>query len=251
MPLPLEVVPGSILTLQTAGGTLNWNPHLHGLLAGGGFTPEGEFVPTRSIDTGQLNELFGRIVVERFIKRGLLYQEVGDQILSQEHTGFSSWVGESFTEEESVKFVSRYIERGPLSLESLSLTDTHQVVVSANEEVSASYDPLEFLALLTSHIPNTYESITRYYGWYSSRQRGERGKREQVPMEVTEEPEQVPLSVRSSWARCLKAVYEFDPLECPKCQGHMRIVAYLLQLKSNRQNHGITRTPTVSCTTTA
>ena len=44
------------------------------------------------------------------------------------------------------------------------------------EEVK--YDPLEFLALLTAHILKKYESITRYYGNYSSRVRGERKKRE-------------------------------------------------------------------------
>jgi hypothetical protein len=40
-----------------------------------------------------------------------------------------------------------------------------------------SYDKLEFLATLTCHIPKPYESVTRYYGRYSCRRRGERAKR--------------------------------------------------------------------------
>jgi hypothetical protein len=200
------------------------------LLTGGGFTPQEEFIPFGSVNTTRLNELFSRAVVSRLVRRGLIAEVAGEQLLSQEHTGFSSWVGEPFSDEESKKFVCRYVERGPLSLESLSLGDDHQVVVSTKEGKEARYEPLEFLVLLTSHIPNTYESITRYYGWYSSRRRGERRKREQVSaagMVATEEPDDTPASFCSSWAQCLKAVYEIDPLECPKCQGQMKIIAYL------------------------
>ncbi len=31
----------------------------------------------------------------------------------------------------------------------------------------------------------------------------------------------------SSWAACIKRIYEVDPLECPKCKGTMRIVAFI------------------------
>jgi hypothetical protein len=31
----------------------------------------------------------------------------------------------------------------------------------------------------------------------------------------------------SSWAACIKRVYEIDPLACPKCQAQMRIVAFM------------------------
>src|SRR5690606_21164119 len=36
------------------------------------------------------------------------------------------------------------------------------------------FDALEFLMLLSSHIPKPYESIICYYGYYSCRARGER-----------------------------------------------------------------------------
>ena len=31
----------------------------------------------------------------------------------------------------------------------------------------------------------------------------------------------------SSWAACIKRIYEVDPLECPRCQGSMQIVAFI------------------------
>ena len=38
------------------------------------------------------------------------------------------------------------------------------------------YDPLDFLAAVTAHIPDRREHLVRYYGWYSSVQRGKRRK---------------------------------------------------------------------------
>ncbi|MCB0354997.1 MAG: hypothetical protein KDD64_15805 [Bdellovibrionales bacterium] len=81
---------------------------------------------------------------------------------------------------------------------------------------------MDFLALLTSHIPNAYESITRYYGWYSCRKRGERAK--VAVKEGLNDPEDAPEKPSSSWARCIKQVYEINPLECPRCKEEMRIV---------------------------
>ena len=32
---------------------------------------------------------------------------------------------------------------------------------------------------------------------------------------------------RKSWARLIQKIYEVDPLTCPKCQGRMRILAFI------------------------
>ena len=32
---------------------------------------------------------------------------------------------------------------------------------------------------------------------------------------------------RSRWAAMIKKVYEVDPLKCPKCGGHMRIISFI------------------------
>lgn len=32
---------------------------------------------------------------------------------------------------------------------------------------------------------------------------------------------------RQSWARLIQKIYEVDPLTCPKCQGRMRILAFI------------------------
>ena len=51
------------------------------------------------------------------------------------------------------------------------------------------FEPLDFLAELTQHIPNKGEHFIRYYGCYS--------------------------------------IYQADPLPCPNCGGTMKIVAFI------------------------
>ena len=38
------------------------------------------------------------------------------------------------------------------------------------------FSPLEFIASITQHIPEPYFQLTRMYGWYSNRMRGDRKK---------------------------------------------------------------------------
>ncbi len=32
---------------------------------------------------------------------------------------------------------------------------------------------------------------------------------------------------KSSWAACIKRIYEINPLECPKCHAQMRIIGFI------------------------
>lgn len=53
-------------------------------------------------------------------------------------------------------------------------------------------DALEFLARLVTHIPDKHQVMTRYYGWYANRPRGER---KQLAAEVSE-PAPIPVAER-------------------------------------------------------
>jgi hypothetical protein len=163
-------------------------------------------------------------VLAELVTRGLITDDDVAQILAQEHTGFGAWVGEPFEEANRTKFVARYIERGPISLEKLTIQDDI-ITYTTKDERAHEFDAMEFLALLSCHIPKPYESITRYYGWYSCRARGERAKRKPTQNSPPLEPAAGRPSL--SWAQCFKRVYEINPLECPKCKGEMRIIAFV------------------------
>ena len=126
-----------------------------------------------------------------------------------------------------------------MSLERLSILDGERVNYAAKEDndekesESKTFSPLEFLAELSQHIPNTYEQLIRYYGYYSARSRGARRREAEHKKLVQNNFE--PLSdtdsdkkpVSKSWARLIKKVYEVDPLKCPKCSGSMKIKAFI------------------------
>jgi hypothetical protein len=50
------------------------------------------------------------------------------------------------------------------------------VTYTTKDGAAHEFDALEFLAALSCHVPKPCESVTRYYGRYSSRRRGERAK---------------------------------------------------------------------------
>jgi hypothetical protein len=214
----------AIFTVQTAGEALNFHPHLHGILADG-YWKSDVFTRFSEVDLKAIEDAFAETILSQLHKQELISDEDVVQILSQEHTGFGVWLGDPFQDKESEQFVARYIERAPLSLEKLSIQD--DIVTYITKDGAAhEFDALEFLAALSAHIPKTYESLTRYYTRYSCRRRGERAKLSPPP---TEEPESDYRQEfrKSSWAACIKRIYEIDPLECPKCKAQMRIIAFI------------------------
>jgi hypothetical protein len=89
----------------------------------------------------------------------------------------------------------------------------------------------EWLELLCKHIPDRYEHLVRYVGWYSNRARGERAKALKAQQPATTAPaaeaavSEFATRTKATWARLIRKVYEADPLVCPKCNGPMRVIA--------------------------
>ena len=214
----------AIFTVQTAGEALHYHPHLHGLLADG-YWKDGVYNRFPELDLKALTQAFSERVLAQLHKRELITDDIVAQILSQDHSGFGVWMGDPFHDKESEQFVARYIERGPLALDKLSIQDDI-VTYTTKDDVANEFDAVEFLAVLSAHIPKTYESLTRYYGRYSCRRRGEQAKLSPAPAEEQESDYRQELR-KSSWVACIKRMYEIDPLECPKCRAQMRIISFI------------------------
>ncbi len=103
------------------------------------------------------------------------------------------------------------------------------------------YSALEFIAAITQHIPNKFSQLSRYYGWYSNKNRGMRAKAEQMEhtQDTAEEngkeginiidvskyqPKKVP---SLTWCECIKKIWKDDPLVCPECAQQMRIISFI------------------------
>jgi len=88
-------------------------------------------------------------------------------------------------------------------------------------------DYLEFIARVTSYIPDKGQVTVRYFGLYANAHRGKvrKGQPDKHPFIIVEKEN--PRIPRRGWAEMIRKVYEVNPLTCPKCQGEMRIIAHL------------------------
>ena len=162
-------------------------------------------------------------------------------MLAWRHGGFSvhNEVRVAAADAEGRKKLAGYMLRAPISLEKMSYdaatgTVTYRSKMHAGLKRNFQLMPgAAWLALLCQHIPDRYEHLVRYVGWYSNRARGERAKKASPQAAVAlppsgEQPStEFSSRARAAWARLIRKVYEADPLECPKCNGPMRVIALI------------------------
>ena len=119
-----------------------------------------------------------------------------------------------------------------LSLERLSFEEKEGKVgyrydQGAREQETMDY--LEFIARVTSHIPDKGKVMVRYYGLYANAHRGKvrKASLEAFPLRmIEEEPQRIP---SKGWAATIRKVYEVDPMVYPRCGGMMRVIAFLTE----------------------
>ncbi len=102
------------------------------------------------------------------------------------------------------------------------------VYESKDGKTSKTFDALDWLAQLVTHIPNRGEQMVRYYGYYSNKSRGLRkksGTDDEVPALI--DAEVSPKEFRKNWARLIQKIYNVNPLLCSKCLGSMRIISFI------------------------
>lgn len=221
-----ECESGMVMSLHTAGALLNFHPHVHGLSIHGGVDANSTFHPLRDIDTAWLSRVFARNVFEALLKEELLEPETVTQMQSWQHSGFNVWVGEpvEYSDTDTVKFLSRYLKKGSVFGNRLEFIEDSQTVRYSkfSDDGAREFDPLSFLAELSQHIPDKWEQTTRYFGLYSARARGAKRINYSASTEIEPLPEAVSKPSKS-WSAAMKQIFEFDPLECPKCGSAMRI----------------------------
>ena len=162
--------------------------------------------------------------------------------------------------------LSQYIARHPVSLKKLIYIPAKAKVLYKTKynayfgENIKLMTAVEFIVLLTVHIPAKRKHLIRYYGIYSSRSKGlsacghaqagkarkdgnlkkygfgikeaetHQEKAEKNPVETLSGKQ-----AKSTWARLMvrqcspqvQKVYEVDPLGCPKCGQKMKVAAVI------------------------
>jgi hypothetical protein len=148
------------------------------------------------------------------------------------HSGFNVFCGPRIQpgDSEAMENLARYIIRASFSQERMSYISEESTVVykSKDDKKEKTFDALEWLAAMCSHVPNRGEQMVRYYGYYSNLSRGKREKQNK-DNDITYilGPEDSAKECRKNWARLIQKIYEVDPLTCPKCSGEMKVISVI------------------------
>jgi len=86
---PTAVKTATVVSYQSYGDLVRWNPHYHCLVLEGGIDETGSFYHIPIKDTSRLTEVFRRRVIKLFVDKGLLDRSFALKILSWKQSGFS------------------------------------------------------------------------------------------------------------------------------------------------------------------
>jgi len=142
-------------------------------------------------------------------------------ILSWRHTGFNVHSLVRAGTKGEAERVGKYMIRPLLALERLSFLEPSGKVGYRHGENGAeqeTMDYLEFIARVTSHIPDKGQVMVRYYGPYANAHRGKVKKANlSASLRVAEEKfRRIPSKGR---AEMIRKVYEVDPMVCPDSEA--------------------------------
>jgi hypothetical protein len=161
-----------------------------------------------------------------------------ENMLTWHHSGFNVYCGPTIwpNNDQGLEDLARYIIRACFSQERMNYLPAKDsrdgqakvIYKSKDGRTSKTFEALDWLAQLVTHIPNKGEQMVRYYGYYSNKSRGMRkkaGADDQLPALV--ESAVCSKAFRRNWARLIQKIYQIDPLLCPKCQGPMKVISFI------------------------
>lgn len=109
------------------------------------------------------------------LSKGKITEDLVNMLLSWRYSGFNVFCGPRIKpgEEEAMGNFARYIIRDRITY----IRDKAKVVYQSKDgKKQKTFDALEWLAAMCSHVPNKGEQLVRYYGYYSNVSRGKRKK---------------------------------------------------------------------------
>jgi len=223
-------MPGIVAVIQTFGDRINFHPHIHVLMTEGGTTPDGAFHRVSRFHDEVIQEIFTHEVFSLLLRKKLIGIPLVEKILCWRHTGFNVHSKVRAQTRREAERVGKYMIRPLLSLKRLFFDETAGKVCyqySRHGSQEESMDYLEFIARVTSHIPDKGQVMVRYYGLYSNAHRGKMrraGVDPSHPPIIEDELNYVP---SKGWAEMIRKVYEIDPLLCPSCGGQMKVISFI------------------------
>jgi hypothetical protein len=186
-----DLMPGVVAVIQTFGNRLNFHPHLHMLVTEGGRTSDGSFHPVPIFNDIALANIFAHEVLTFLVSTELISSETAGKILSWRHTGYNVHSKVRTTTSQDARRVARYMAKPILALKRLSFDEAQGKVIYKYGDGDTDHvelDYLDFIARVTTHIPDKGQVMIRYYGLYSNAHTGMERKRGQAISAFTPRP---------------------------------------------------------------
>ena len=157
--------------------------------------------------------------------------------LTASHDGFSlnAAVACGARERNKLERLCRYMARGPLSNERLSIDGDGLVVHELKRPfrdgtTQCLFEPLDFLARLAALIPRPRCHLVRYHGVFAPNARHRAllvaNPRVRTPS-AADEPRARTSRAAMTWIQRLRRVYAIDVSVCPKCGGALKVLAVI------------------------
>jgi hypothetical protein len=224
--------PGIISLIQTHSDSLEFNCHLHMIVTDGlvdyGALRTPQFQPVRRWDGAVITEVFRWRLLKSLVKKRVILPEVADNMLSWPHSGFNVHATAPFRPDDAelVKNRLAYAFRPPVALSRLDYDGT-TVLLTTTKRVEHKLTPFDFLAKITLHIPNRYQNIRRYAGFYASniQRRVRDSKKENGDRAEVEDSK----PIKPKWAALISQIFGAIPIECPRCKSVMELKEFILE----------------------
>ena len=224
--------PGIIALIQTHSDSLDWNPHLHMIVTNGLVDYTNVKCPTfqavKRWEGAVITEIFRWRLLRSLVKKNVITPEIADNMLSWPHSGFNVHATTPFTPDDAelVKNRLAYAFRPPVALNRLGYDGT-TVILTTTKRKQLTLTPNDFLAKITLHIPDRYQNIRRYAGFYSPNiQRLVRLARDDTA--DSNQPaidETKPISPK--WAAMIAKIFGEISIQCPKCSTVMDLKEFV------------------------
>ena len=154
----------------------------------------------------------------------------------------------------------RYCARPPISEQRLSLDANGRVTLRLKTpwhdgSTHIVHEPLDLLSKLAALVPRPQKNLVLYHGVLAAnaawRERvvafgrpNADGAREPSQEGEGGAPLRLPRPMRQQWAEMMRRAFDIDVLDCPKCGGRLRLIAFIMDRSTLRKLLGHAKLPT-------
>lgn len=243
-PKYLGATPGVVSVLHTQGQKLNYHPHIHTMLSGGGLTPSGRFVEAAHKGYILPKEAMGRLFRGKFLAALKQYHDSGKLVFSsdcQQLRNFYEWkafldklynkawiphIKETFNGfGNAVQYLARYVFRSAISNSRIDSVDASGVTFHYKDYADNGQTKQmhlsgpDFIDAFLKHVLPKGCCRVRFSGYLSNCKKTKNLKLIHKLRNKTYTGNPVK---GKNMPELLLLLYGRDICQCPKCQGRMQ-----------------------------